>query len=332
VDFFEHQQLARRNSRLLLVLFALAVLGVVVAVDAVIGAVYLWNYSDFHAPYAQRPGLPSLFLLVPAKVYGWGAALTAGLILIVSLARVLRLGEGGAAVAKMVGARRVLPASADLLERRLLNVVEEMAIASGVRVPAVYVMDGERGINAFAAGYEVSSTAVVVTRGTLETLTRDELQGVIGHEYSHILNGDMRLNLRMLGVLAGILFIASIGRFLMRASSESRQSKGGGGVVLAGLALFLVGCVGLFFGRLIQASVSRQREFLADASSVQFTRNPDGIAGALDQIRSASSALSSRYAEEMAHMFFAQAVPAWLAGLFATHPPIDERIRRLEEM
>jgi Peptidase family M48 len=196
-------------------------------------------------------------------------------------------------------------------------------------VPEVYVMDGERGINAFAAGWDVSGAVVAVTRGTLETLTRDELQGVIAHEFSHILNGDMRLNVRMLGVLAGIVFIGSIGEFLMRSMRGSRDGKGG--LVLAGLALFIIGYVGLFFARLIKSAVARQREFLADASSVQFTRNPDGIAGALDQIRSSSTGtlIANRYAEEMSHMFFGRAVKVWLGGLFDTHPPLEERIKRV---
>src|SRR6185295_10385386 len=216
-------------------------------------------------------------------------------------------------------------------ERRLVNVVEEMAIASGVRVPTVYVMDGERGINAFAAGWDASGAVVVATRGTLETLNRDELQGVVGHEFSHILNGDMRLNIRMLGVLAGIVFIGSIGEFVMRSTRESRDSKAAGGVFLVGLALFIIGYVGLFFARVIKAAVSRQREFLADAASVQFTRNPDGIAGALDQIRGASSGalISARCAEDMSHMFFGQSVRMRLGGLLATHPSLDERIARI---
>src|SRR6185503_17791553 len=181
------------------------------------------------------------------------------------------------------GARRVTSDTRDPLERRLVNVVEEMSIASGVRVPAVYVMDGEAGINAFAAGYDVSDSVVTVTRGTLETLNRDELQGVVAHEFSHILNGDMRLNVRMIGVLAGIVFIGAIGEFVMRGARGSRDK--GLYLFFGGLALFIVGYAGLFFARLIKAAVSREREFLADASSVQFTRNPDGIAGALDQIR-----------------------------------------------
>jgi len=312
VTFFEHQQLARRNTKLIVVLFVLAVLAIVAAVDGVLGSLYAWSYGE----------------AAPASVYVVGAVATAAVILLVSLFNVVRLAEGGVAVARMVGARRVPPDTTDGLERRLRNVVEEMAIASGVRVPEVYVMDGERGINAFAAGWDVSGAVVAVTRGMLETLTRDELQGVVAHEFSHILNGDMRLNVRMLGVLAGIVFIASIGEFLMRSMRGSRDGKGG--FVLAGLALFIIGYLGLLFARLIKSAVARQREFLADASSVQFTRNPDGIAGALDQIRSSSAGtlIANRYAEEMSHMFFGRAVKVWLGGLFDTHPAVNERIRR----
>jgi Zn-dependent protease with chaperone function len=309
--FFEHQRLARRNTRVMVGLFALAVVAVVAAVDLALGAVYWWTN--------QEP--------VPDELLVLGAAVTLAVILAASLFSIIRLAAGGTAVARMVGARPVPPDTADPLERRLRNVVEEMAIASGVRVPEVYVMDGEGGINAFAAGWDVSGAVVAVTRGTLQRLTRDELQGVVAHEFSHILNGDMRLNIRMLGVLAGIVFIASIGEFVMRSVRGSRDTKG---FFLVGLALFLIGYVGLFFSRLIKSSVARQREFLADASSVQFTRNPEGIAGALDQIQAsgAGTLIASRYAEELSHMFFGPSVKVWLA-FFATHPPLAERIRRV---
>jgi Zn-dependent protease with chaperone function len=325
LDFFEHQELARRNTRVLVLLYLLAVTGVVAAVVAVLAGAYLY------AMHAQRPEPVSLALVPPALL--WGGALGAlGVILGASLVQSVRLGAGGEAVARMVGARRISPETRDPLERRALNVVEEMAIAAGVRVPGVYVMDGETGINAFAAGTEVSNAIVAVTRGTLETLNRDELQGVIGHEFSHIVHGDTRLNLRMLGVLAGIVFIGSMGEFVMRAVGRSRGRKEGAAVLFAaGLGLFVVGYTGLFFARLIKAAVARQREFLADASSVQFTRNPEGIAGALDQIRaSASGALiAGRYAEELSHMYFGESVRLRLSGLFATHPPIEDRIRRV---
>ena len=328
--FFEHQDSARRNTKILVLLYVLAVAAVILAVDVVLALAWLAT-GNIDATL-QHASTDSLLRAVPARVYLWGALGTAGVIFLVSIWHVTRLGGGGAAVAGMVGARRVEPGTRDLLERRLLNVVEEMAIASGVRVPAVYVMDGEAGINAFAAGWDVSNSVVAVTRGTLETLNRDELQGVVAHEFSHILNGDMRLNIRMIGVLAGIVFIGSIGEFLMRSARGGSSSRNSGSAYLValGLALMVIGYVGLFFSRLIKAAVSRQREFLADASAVQFTRNPDGVAGALDRIRGSArgTLVQNRHAEDLSHMFFADSVKVWFGGLFDTHPPIDERIAR----
>ena len=317
MTFFERQDAARRSSKMLVVVFIAAVICIVAAIDLVMGAAWLWATADEKGPHNIPNGL-----LVFVSVA------TIGVIVAVSLFKMaaLRIG-GGAAVAKMVGARRVEPGTRDQLERRLLNVVEEMAIAAGTRVPAVYVLDDEKGINAFAAGYDVSNSVVTVTRGTLETLTRDELQGVIGHEFSHIVNGDMSLNIRMIGVLAGIVFLGAIGGFVMR-NTEGR-SKEAGALFFAGLGLFVIGYIGLFFARLIKASVSRQREFLADASGVQFTRNPDGLAGALDQIRASTSLVVNRHAEDVSHLFFGQAIAMGFESLFATHPPIDERIKRI---
>lgn len=325
MDFFEHQEAARRNTRVLVVLYALAVAAVVAAVTAVAAAGWLY------ARGAQQPGPVSLALVPPALL--WGAALgTLGLIVLVSLVQSARLGGGGEAVAKMAGARPVPPETRDPLERRFVNVVEEMAIAAGVRVPGIYVMPNEAAINAFAAGTDPSNAVVAVTRGTLETLNRDELQGVIGHEFSHVLHGDMRLNLRMIGVLAGIVFIGAIGAFVMRGAGRTGGRREGAAAVLAaGLALFIIGYTGLFFARLIKSAVARQREFLADASSVQYTRNPEGIAGALDQIRASQrgTLIANRYAEDMSHMYFGDSVKQRLQGLLATHPPLEERIGRV---
>ena len=330
-SFFENQQLARRNTMLLVLTYFLAVVGVIVAVDLVLVSGWLYGFADLYVPKGRSPGLIALLRAVPPKIYILGAMGTALVIFSVSGWNIVQLGSGGKAVADMVGARRVSPDTKDPLERRLMNVVEEMSIASGVRVPGVYVMDGEEGINAFAAGYDVSDSIVAVTRGTLEALNRDELQGVVGHEFSHILNGDMRLNIRMIGVLAGIVFIGSIGDFIMRSQRGGSDSKAAVPVFLGGLALLLIGYIGLFFARLIKAATSRQREFLADASSVQFTRNPDGIAGALDQIGVASSGalIANRHAEDVSHMFFGQAITVRLSGLFDTHPPLEERIARV---
>jgi len=308
----------------MVILFVLATIAVVLAVDLAAATVYV------STPMPDRLTLAQRYAAVPRALYVWASLGTALVILAVSAFNVTKLGGSGAAVAEMVGARRVEPGTRDQLERRLLNIVEEMAIAAGVRVPAVYVMDAERGINAFAAGWDTTNCVVTVTRGALEALSRDELQGVTGHEFSHIVNGDIRLNIRMIGVLAGIVFIGAIGQFLMR-SMRRGEGKSAGQIFAVGLALFIIGYVGLFFARLIKAAVSRQREFLADAASVQFTRNPEGICGALDQIRAATAgaAISGRYAEEISHMFFGQAIRVYLGGLFDTHPPLEERIRRV---
>jgi Zn-dependent protease with chaperone function len=321
LNFFEHQSLARRNSRVMVVLFLLAVAAVVAAVDCVLAAIYLMGSSDAAAS------------AVPQSVYVWGAVVTAGTIFVVSLIHVTRLGGGGAVVAAMAGARPVASNSTDPLERRLVNIVEEMAIASGVRVPQVYIMDKESGINAFAAGWEVSNAVVAVTRGALETLNRDELQGVVGHEFSHILNGDMRLNIRMLGVLAGIVFLGSIGEFVIR-SVRGTKEKEALAVLLIGVALFIIGYVGLFFARLIKAAVSRQREYLADASSVELTRNPHGLEQALAKIASDKEVLEVANRATQ-HLYFENPIKKFeqrSSKLFDTHPPVLDRVNRLRSL
>ena len=249
--------------------------------------------------------------------------------------------QGGSAVAEMVGGRSLEPNTTNQAERRLLNIVEEMSIASGVPTPSVYVLEDEASINAFAAGLTSSDAIVAVTRGTMEKLNRDELQGVVAHEFSHILNGDMRMNVKLSAILFGILVIGLIGRGILRGLGRGRirvggRGKGGGGaivVILAiGVAAMIIGYVGYFFGRLIQAAVSRQREFLADASAVQFTRNPDGIGGALRKIGgyALGSSLATNKAAEIGHFFFAQGFRSFLGGVWATHPPLEERIRAID--
>jgi len=320
MDFFEHQQRARRNTTLLVVLYAAAVVAIVGAVDLVLSIFWATEIRS-------RPGDP-----IPAGLHWFALGFTLCVILGTTARRIIQLADGGEAVAAMVGARRVDPTTTDLRERRLINVVEEMAIASGTAMPGVYVLDDERAINAFAAGYQPNAAIVAVTRGTLEHLNRDELQGVIGHEFSHILNGDMRINVRMLGVLHGITALGSIGAYLMRGSRDSGGRRGGNsGIAALGFGLWVIGSVGVFFARIIKAAVSRQREFLADASSVQFTRNPDGIAGALDRIGAtgAGTVVEGRHAEELSHMFFGQSVRMLFSNLLDTHPPIDERIARV---
>jgi len=329
MDFFAQQDQARRNTTLMVFLFVLAVIAIVLAVNLFAAAAWLAVSED-----KMLSARASLLGQVPAPVY-WGGTLAALVVIAAgTLYRITKLSKGGVAVARMVGARWVKRNSQDPLERRLLNTVEEMAIASGITVPAVFIMDEERGINAFAAGYSPNEAAITVTRGALERLNRDELQGVIGHEFSHILNGDMRLNVRLVGVIAGIVLIGSIGRFMMnlgggggRGSVSSR--RGDIRFFAAGLVLWLIGAVGVLFGQLIKAAVSRQREFLADAASVQFTRNPEGIAGALYEIGQSTGLISNRYAEELSHMYFGASVARSMFGLFETHPPLEDRIKRV---
>jgi Zn-dependent protease with chaperone function len=244
-------------------------------------------------------------------------------------------------VAQGLGGTLVSHDARDPGRRKLVNVVEEMAIASGVPVPEIYLLEREPGINAFAAGFTPGDAAIGVTRGCVERLDRDELQGVIAHEFSHILKGDMRLNMRLMGILFGILLIGVVGEGLLRSTFRgrrvrhvsSRRRGGGGGlaVVAVGAALMLIGYIGVFFGRLIKAGVSRQREFLADASAVQFTRHPEGIAGALKKIGgfAEGSRVHAHRAEEVSHMLFGARKPSF-TSLLATHPPLVERIRAID--
>lgn len=321
MNFFEQQHKARRKTWLLAIYFLLAVTLIIVAINAVIYIVF--TYAATPAP------TPDEWFAKP--VWKWVAVGTLAVIGIGSLYTMLKLQGGGRAVAEMVGARRVNPSTTDLNEQRLINVVEEMSIASGTPAPTVYVLDSEPGINAFVAGLRPTEAVLVVTRGALETWNRDELQGVIGHEYSHIFNGDMRINIRLMGILAGILLIGQIGRVLFRSTGRSR-GKGSGQIAVIGLALFVIGYIGLFFGALIKAAISRQREFLADASSVQFTRNPSGIAGALWKIKqhTEGSLLNGSHSDDVSHFCFGEAVRAGFTSLMATHPPLGERIKAID--
>ena len=262
-----------------------------------------------------------------------------GTIVVVSLASLYKIAElsaGGEKVAQMFGGRAVDPQTIDPAERRLLNVVEEMAVASGVPVPPVYVLDRETSINAFAAGHQPGDAVVAVSRGCLDYLTREELQGVLGHEFSHILNGDMRLNLRLVGIVYGILVLSIIGYYIMRlsgsVSSSSDEKKSGAGFFVVGLALYILGSLGVLLGQIIKSAVSRQREYLADAASVQFTRNPAGLAGALKKIGGLTngSRVRDAHAQEISHMFFSDAFAGSFLNLFGTHPPLVDRIRQLD--
>ena len=313
MNFFERQAAARRDSSRLVFLFALAVAGIVLAVDTAV----------FVATQGNAGALLSATVATLATI-GIG-----------SMYRIASLRGGGEPVALQLGGMPVPEDTTDPGLRRLRNVVEEIAIASGVPVPKVYVLEHEAAINAFAAGYSTSDAVVAVTRGALDRLNRDELQGVIAHEFSHILNGDMRLNIRLIGVLFGILMIGLIGRKIL-----THGRLGGRGsvsvVLIAAIVAMAIGYIGLFFGRMLKAGVSRSRETLADASAVQFTRQTQGLAGALKKIGGLheGAKLNDRGdAEEVSHMLFGDGVgfsEQALSGLFATHPPLLKRIQALE--
>ncbi len=333
MDFFAHQEQARKRTTLLVTCYGIAVAAITLGVYAL----FVFTLATSQDKLGQTAALswwhPELFvatlLFVP------------GLILAGTLFKTLQLNRGGgASVARMLGGSPVPPDTQDPAERRLLNVVEEMAIASGVPVPAVYVLTEENGVNAFAAGYSPRDAVIGVTRGCLKNLSRDELQGVIAHEFSHIVHGDMRLNIRLMGVLFGIIMITLVGRILLRTvyfSGGSRRSGRGGGkkgsnpLPFIGIGLMVIGYIGVFFANIIKSAVSRQREYLADAAAIQFTRNPGGLAGALQRIRSLSlgSRVGNVRASEAGHLFFGDC-SKHMVSLFATHPPLDTRIQRID--
>ena len=345
MNFFASQEAARRKTSVLLGYYALAVFAIVCAFYLASRAIFALALESLDSDREGSAALRSE-RSPGTHVFAWDPMwmlITAGLSLAVigcgTLYRCSALSEGGASVALSAGGREVGFSPSDANERRLMNVVQEMALASGVSVPRVFVLDDETGINAFAAGFTPKDAAIAVTRGALDRLRRDELQGVVAHEFSHILNGDMRLNCWLIGVLYGILVTSLIGRVLMESLRNVRVSggkKGGGGVIvlavfLSGLALWAIGSIGVLFARLIQSSVSRQREFLADASAVQFTRNPLGLAGALKRIGAlrASNALRCARRDEFSHLLFSSASSSF-NGWFATHPPLTVRILRLD--
>jgi Zn-dependent protease with chaperone function/uncharacterized tellurite resistance protein B-like protein len=335
MNFFVLQDKAKKQTRFLVFLFLLAVIAITFTVNLVF--YFALNLQT------TMPMSGENWFTQPYWLYITGG--TFGLIICVSFWRSWQLKSTPDAIAKMVNASEVSLSSTNKQERMLINVVEEMSIASGMPIPKLYIMREEQGINAFVAGLEPSKVTLVVTQGLLDSLNRQELQGVIAHEYSHVSHGDMRINVRLIGILAGILIIGQIGGVLLRggsysrystsralsSSSRSSNSKNSGGFLAIGLGLFVIGYIGLFFGRMIKAAISRQREFLADASAVQFTRDKDGIAGALYKIslHSNRSLLQNPKAEEMSHMCFGESVKQGFSSLLATHPPINERIKAI---
>lgn len=329
MDFFHHQDTARQRTGLLVMLFTLAVL----AITGLVSVISIGIYFYFTGEQFTTQSIISYCLLS-----------FVGVLTVVSISSFIRLSElnanGGRGVAESIGGKLISTDTSNAKHRQLLNVVEEMSIASGIPVPPVYVLAEEHGINAFAAGMSIDDAVIGVTQGALDAFSRDELQGVIAHEFSHILNGDMRLNTRLIGALFGITCIAHFGHLILDNSNSTRHvsrsssdsNKGFAVIILIAIVCLVLGWLGTLFGNMIKAAISRQREFLADASAVQFTRNDQGIAGALKKIGSnvQGSTLNTKASDEMSHMMFGQSKLSGFSGLFATHPPLDERIRRIE--
>ncbi len=329
MDFFAQQDRARRKTKWLVLYFSLAVISMIVLIYglALFVSVYMGQSHHSRYQYQYNQSQPVISLWNP-ELFAVVAFGTIAVILIGSTYKTMALAGGGGAVAESLGGRLVSPNTNNPDERKLLNVVEEMSIASGVPMPQVYVLEYEDGINAFAAGHSTSDAAVAVTHRCMIKLTRDELQGVIGHEFSHILNGDMKLNIRLIGILFGIFCIATIGRIMLQMRGSSSRDRNP--LPLIGLVLLAIGSLGWFFGRLIQAAVSRQREFLADASSVQFTRNPGGLSSALQKLGGYGSLVESPHASDAGHLFFGNAMTDSFFDAMATHPPLDERIKAID--
>ncbi len=334
-DFFERQNIARRKTKLLLCYFlpsvALTILGIYFVV------IFALAFHGFHSRrhnYIQQVYHPSA---IDWQLLGIVSGVTIFAVTLAALYKAQQLACGGPAVAAMLGGRRVNSNTTDPDERRLLDVVEEMAIASGVPVPEVYVLAEENCINAFVAGHDSKDAALGVTDGAIRLLNRDELQAIVGHEFSHLLNGDMHLNLWLMSFLYGILFISLTGKFLANLYWDEDSCGWSGGrrgapLVVIGAALFAIGSIGYFFGRLIKCAVCRQRECLADAAAVQFTRNPQALAGALKKIGGLvfGSRITGAEADEASHMFFSDVMPDSFLGLLSTHPPLEQRIRALD--
>ncbi|EGR0901691.1 M48 family metallopeptidase [Vibrio parahaemolyticus] len=329
MDFFHHQDTARQRTGLLVMLFTLAVLAITGLVSVISIGIYFYFTGE---PFTTQ------------SIISYCLLSFVGVLTVVSISSFIRLSElnanGGRGVAESIGGKLISTDTSNAKHRQLLNVVEEMSIASGIPVPPVYVMAEEHGINAFAAGMSIDDAVIGVTQGALDAFSRDELQGVIAHEFSHILNGDMRLNTRLIGALFGITCIAHFGHLILDNSNSTRHvsrsssdsNKGFAVIILIAIVCLVLGWLGTLFGNMIKAAISRQREFLADASAVQFTRNDQGIAGALKKIGSnvQGSTLNTKASDEMSHMMFGQSKLSGFSGLFATHPPLDERIRRIE--
>ncbi len=323
MNFFQQQRQAKRRTLLLIVLMALAVLSLI-AVSCVLMTI----------PVEDGDGNVLFDLEMSWELIGYVSAVVISVVLLGSTAKHSELSAGGKVIARGLNGRLINHNAQTLEEQRLLNVVEEMAIASGTAVPPVYLLP-ELGINAFAAGMTPQNAVIGVTQGAINLLTREELQGVIAHEFSHIYNGDMRLNTRLIAIVHGILVLSLTGSYILRGTEAvgkeaARRNKFVAFTALVGFVLCVAGFAGSYFGNLIKAAIGRQREFLADATAVQYTRNPQSIAGALKKIGGyeLGATLNAARAAEFSHLYFGSGTSSF--DLMASHPDLSERIRRVD--
>ncbi|MBF0443877.1 MAG: M48 family metallopeptidase, partial [Oligoflexales bacterium] len=335
MDFFESQDRARSKTRFLVLFIVLSAIltisALTIALICLFPGIYglkgeiLFNYGDLAFP----KWISGICRGIDRSKF-YTTVVTISLVMI--LASLIKtqeiITESCNYVTKALKAREIFSDTKDLAEKTLINIAEEMSLASGIFVPRIYVLDNEKSLNALVAGIDIKDTVIIVTRGLLLNLERDQLQGVIAHEFGHIVHGDMIINLRLTGLLHGILFFKHIGMRILDRRIEMR-GKGGNPFGMVAIAFIIIGSIGYLFASIIKAAVSRQREFLADASAVQFTRNPNGIASALDKIDNVGSSLVSPRASEFSHFFFARGIFSFLGELFDTHPSISERIRRI---
>jgi Zn-dependent protease with chaperone function len=318
-QFFERQEVQRSQTRLLVAGFIAALLAVV----AVINLVVVLGVGESPAVVWGREPM----------VFFWVSAIVVVVILGACWHKSSQLRAGGAVVARSLGGIHINNKDGDLARQRLVNVVEEMAIAARVRKPQVFILPDEPGINAFAAGHSPDEAAVAVTQGALDNLDRDQLQAVIGHEFSHILNGDMKINMRLTAWIFGLFVITDLAS---RVMNSRRGGKDAARLKMIAFAIFIAGSVGMIAGRLLQAAVSRRREHLADASAVQFTRNPQALQSAFIVMAAHAEGTRLNHAgsADVAHMFFAGSAPSWANKVggkwFATHPPIEERVQAID--
>lgn len=318
MDFWEAQRRARARTKWYVLLFIVLTLAVAAGTE--------WAMREWAGAENYSPPLPIVGLVFAAITFGTALFNYS-----------MYQQYGGSYVAESVGAVAVDPMTRDIKLRQLLNIVQEMSVAAGVPTPAVYVLSA-REINAFAAGMSQDKAAVTVTTGCLDLLSRDELQGVIAHEFSHIYNGDMRIGLQLAAMVMGFFILLYVGFRVLQFSSFSSSERysdddgdsrrGPNPILLVGVIFIVAGIITWFCGAILKSAVSRQREYLADASAVQFTRNPRGIANALRKIAGQSVSDMPRSGMAFSHLYLEDR--SAFSGLFATHPPLEKRIAAIE--